>query len=342
MNDIREVIGNTIATPNPRPDWLQDDKTKADYIKNKPTILSRVEILELIKNHTPGTLPALGAMATKDEVAKTDLTADVQSLLDQVSNMGWYAQKTVTYALLNDLDINYEGYSEELQIHFGHITDERLNSADLANIIAMNTDVNVIYNDTLYLTHLNVDLGVPWMGNASLLPADPSDPTEGVTPSPDTGEPFFIWLNGEDGWVIIAKDAASITVGVGTPEKIPERYLPADILATRKKLEDIVARLEVIENKFKRNVRIVFDTYNDWVEYDGNPESPNLLRYSIDGGNTFAYLAESEIVLRTDQIMFDYDDNGMGAVSNTADETVPANENILIEYDATFYYYVSI
>lgn len=48
MSDIREIIGNTTATPNPRPDWNQDDSTKADYIKNKPKILNEEEILELI------------------------------------------------------------------------------------------------------------------------------------------------------------------------------------------------------------------------------------------------------------------------------------------------------
>lgn len=31
-----KIIGNTTATPNPRPDWAQTDETKADYIKNKP------------------------------------------------------------------------------------------------------------------------------------------------------------------------------------------------------------------------------------------------------------------------------------------------------------------
>ena len=33
---MREIIGNTTATPNPKPDWNQTDETKADYIKNKP------------------------------------------------------------------------------------------------------------------------------------------------------------------------------------------------------------------------------------------------------------------------------------------------------------------
>ena len=32
------IIGNTTATPNPRPDWNQTDLNRADYIKNKPNI----------------------------------------------------------------------------------------------------------------------------------------------------------------------------------------------------------------------------------------------------------------------------------------------------------------
>ena len=28
-----KIIGNTTATPNPRPDWNQADETKADFIK---------------------------------------------------------------------------------------------------------------------------------------------------------------------------------------------------------------------------------------------------------------------------------------------------------------------
>jgi hypothetical protein len=45
------VIGNTTATPNYNPNWEQDDQTKADYIRNKPIILSEEDVLELIKNN---------------------------------------------------------------------------------------------------------------------------------------------------------------------------------------------------------------------------------------------------------------------------------------------------
>jgi len=36
---MAKIIGNTTATPNPRPDWAQTDETKADYIKNKPILI---------------------------------------------------------------------------------------------------------------------------------------------------------------------------------------------------------------------------------------------------------------------------------------------------------------
>ena len=62
---MAKIIGNTTATPNPRPDWTQTDSTKADFIKNKPT---------------------LGALAAKSTVAKTDLATDVQKSLNKADS----------------------------------------------------------------------------------------------------------------------------------------------------------------------------------------------------------------------------------------------------------------
>ena len=45
---MAKIIGNITATLNPSPDWNQADETKADYIKNKPTILTEDEIVALI------------------------------------------------------------------------------------------------------------------------------------------------------------------------------------------------------------------------------------------------------------------------------------------------------
>ena len=45
---MSRIIGNTTATPNPRPDWNQTDETKADYIKNKPSILTEEDVEKIV------------------------------------------------------------------------------------------------------------------------------------------------------------------------------------------------------------------------------------------------------------------------------------------------------
>ena len=60
---MSKIIGNTTATPVPRSDWSQTDKTKADYIRHKPE---------------------LGTIAEKDIINKSDLTTDIQSSLDEI------------------------------------------------------------------------------------------------------------------------------------------------------------------------------------------------------------------------------------------------------------------
>ena len=47
---MAKIIGNTTATPMAIPDWNQTDETKADYIKNKPHIMTAEEIEALVKD----------------------------------------------------------------------------------------------------------------------------------------------------------------------------------------------------------------------------------------------------------------------------------------------------
>lgn len=51
---MSKIIGNTTATPNPRPDWEQTNEAMADYIKNKPTILTENDVVELIAQNGGG------------------------------------------------------------------------------------------------------------------------------------------------------------------------------------------------------------------------------------------------------------------------------------------------
>lgn len=62
---MAKIIGNTIATPMPRPDWNQNDETKADFIKNKPDILTEEDVVKIVKeNGGGGTTESLAPVAT--------------------------------------------------------------------------------------------------------------------------------------------------------------------------------------------------------------------------------------------------------------------------------------
>lgn len=42
------IIGVTVGTPNKVPDWNQNDSTKADFIKNKPNVVSKEYVDNLV------------------------------------------------------------------------------------------------------------------------------------------------------------------------------------------------------------------------------------------------------------------------------------------------------
>ena len=45
---MAKIYGNTVTTPMPVADWNQTDENKADYIKNKPTILTERDVVEIM------------------------------------------------------------------------------------------------------------------------------------------------------------------------------------------------------------------------------------------------------------------------------------------------------
>ena len=48
---MSKIIGNTTATPTPQPDWNQNETNKADYIKNKPQILTEEDVIQIIEEN---------------------------------------------------------------------------------------------------------------------------------------------------------------------------------------------------------------------------------------------------------------------------------------------------
>ena len=90
---MSKIVGVTVGTNMPRSDFKQSNSRKADYIKNKPT---------------------LGALAAKDEVAKTDLATGVQESLDSIDNIALVVD--TLYSIVTDtvvvVDTVTDTYSE--------------------------------------------------------------------------------------------------------------------------------------------------------------------------------------------------------------------------------------
>ncbi len=85
MSKIK-IIGNTTTTPVPRSNWSQTDKTKADFIRNKPT---------------------LGAVSEKDTIDKVDLAFDVQTSLEQIdTKANIVTLTTAEYNALGNDEVN--------------------------------------------------------------------------------------------------------------------------------------------------------------------------------------------------------------------------------------------
>ena len=49
-----KITGNVVGIPNPQSDWNQLDATKADFIKNKPTVLTEDDVLDLMAKQGGG------------------------------------------------------------------------------------------------------------------------------------------------------------------------------------------------------------------------------------------------------------------------------------------------
>ena len=64
---MAKIIGNTTATPMAIPDWNQTDEKKADYIKNKPDVVTEAVFNEEV---------------TRAKTAETQALTDSKSYTD--------------------------------------------------------------------------------------------------------------------------------------------------------------------------------------------------------------------------------------------------------------------
>lgn len=182
---MAKIIGNVTTTPMAVSDWNQTDETKADYIKNKPIVLTEDEIINLIEEKSEDVnvqsdwvqtdetkvdyiknKPTLGDLATKSTVAKTDLATDVQASLDKADSAIQSVDDKVDKVVGKGLSTN--DYTTEEKTKLTGIEDgaqvnvqSDWNQTDIAKadyIKNKPTNVSSFENDVGYLTkHQSLD-----------------------------------------------------------------------------------------------------------------------------------------------------------------------------------------
>jgi hypothetical protein len=88
---MSKIIGVPVGTPVPRSDWNQTDPSKASYIKNKPTVLSEAEIIELIGKN--GDASAQVEEAKKYASSASKSANDAKGYAQQAGNSASTAQQ---------------------------------------------------------------------------------------------------------------------------------------------------------------------------------------------------------------------------------------------------------
>lgn len=158
---MAKIIGNTTATPNPRPDWNQTDETKADYIKNKPNVVTQEvdpTVPAWAKEPTKPTYTAEEVGALPEDTTLAEMPDDVDHRTVSDNEKTTWNEKfdkaggTITgnVAITGDLTVNGTTFSED---HETIVVEDNMmvlnsNKVDLQTAvsgIAMNKNADSTY-----------------------------------------------------------------------------------------------------------------------------------------------------------------------------------------------------
>ena len=139
-----KIIGNTVGTTTPKPNFKQTDPKRGDYIKNKPS---------------------LKALAEKDVADKGDLATDVQASLDKAdaavlsieqalteeqklqarANMGAASQ-----TIVGELETALEGKADSATTLTGYGITDAYSKTDIDNMVLITvSDIDTICETTI-------------------------------------------------------------------------------------------------------------------------------------------------------------------------------------------------
>ena len=124
---MSKIIGNTTATPNPRSDWAQTDSTKADYIKNKPIVLTENDVIGLIEEHTEtGGVAQVQSDWNQTDDTQVDFIKNKPALPTDIANLN----ATIT-------ELNYmSGVTDSVQDQLDAKTQVQIINEDVTEILS--------------------------------------------------------------------------------------------------------------------------------------------------------------------------------------------------------------
>lgn len=127
---MAKIIGNTTATPVAIPDWKQTDEKKADYIKNKPEVLTEEQIIELIEMHG-------GEGSSSAYIAKTVT----------LSAGGWYERSGIVY------ELEFQGMTADAVVEVAIYPDKNMiDEANRCGVICTQQEDGYLWFNAMYDT----------------------------------------------------------------------------------------------------------------------------------------------------------------------------------------------
>ena len=135
---MSKIIGNPTITPMAIPDWNQNDSSKADYIKNKPSILAEEDIINLIAENGGGSSGG-STVEIIDNLTSTDVN---KALSANMGNQLKLRDERLKY--YGDLDIIPTDSS-----YFSFTTNDITMTAQITRCVnSINGDVVIPYKYT--------------------------------------------------------------------------------------------------------------------------------------------------------------------------------------------------
>ena len=177
---MAKIIGNTTATPNPQPDWNQTNETKADYIKNKPDIILKSDIVQEMGENEMAIMSQRAissALDTKEDKTDAETLKKRVSILEQASLGNLYNYESTTVTGSDTIPANALPYAVlgELIGSMKRVVEVKDNTGEADCLVNLDyskeyidTDDYLVFNNVRYSPTANGRTGYFFTSNDSL------------------------------------------------------------------------------------------------------------------------------------------------------------------------------